>query len=192
MAKKTKVKVKDVEVNETEFVESDHKVLNKIKIAVYIIIAILLLNTVLLVSYMNDDEASAIPADAEIYEEYDVSLFEEITAEEFVKLFKAPELSVVYMGREDCGYCLQFTPLLKQSVEEYDYKLHYIDVNKVTYDSEDAKLIQKLDSFLEENFGTTPMLVFIQDGKVLEHQLGAADYETVETLLQNYKIDKIN
>lgn len=191
MAKKEKTIVEDVEINETEFVETNHQILNKIKIVGYIIIAILLLNTVLLVSYMNDAESTGSD-DVGIIEEYDVSLFKEIDSSEFVKLFNDSKLSVVYMGREDCTYCVQFAPLLKQTVEEYDYTLHYIDINKVPYGSEEARLIQELDPFLEESFGTTPLLVFIKDGKILDELVGGTDYESLEILLENHKIKKIN
>ena len=41
------------------------------------------------------------------------------------------------------------------------------------------------DGYMEENFGATPMVLIIKDGKIIEAQTGYSEYDTFKTLLKN-------
>ena len=120
--------------------------------------------------------------------EYDVSMFTEITAQELINLYNGSERSVIYIGRETCGYCVAFLPSLQKAQEELGYKTYYYDIDKLTAD--DYYDIIALNSFLETNFGSTPMVIVVQNGKILSANddnqgwVGYAEYET----FKNYMI----
>lgn len=188
--KKKTISAEDIVVTEEVFVESDRQVLNKIKVGVYIAIAILILNTILLGVYMSDGTTTKTPTPNQPSTEYDVSMFTEIDSNQLVKLFNGSKLEVIVMAREDCSYCVQFLPSLQKSVSEYNYKLNYLDINKAGADAKGVEAIKKLDKFFEENFGVTPIVVFVKDGKVVDQQVGAASYEAYAALLEKNNISK--
>lgn len=120
---------------------------------------------------------------------YDVSKFESITAGDFIDMFEADdETYFVYTGRSTCGYCVQFVPVLNQSIEEYDYTVHYLDVSTVS--DSDYETIIGLDDELEENFGYTPMVFVVHDGEVVDVNEGYSEYEAYQSFLEENDIEK--
>lgn len=189
--KKKNVVVEDIVITEKEYVESDREILNKIKVGVYIAIAILILNTILIGVYMSGSEANSKTLTQQTQNtDYDISMFNEVNGDEFVKKVKGSKLEVIVMAREDCGYCAQFLPTLQQSVREYDYTLNYLDINKVGADTKAVEDIKGLGEFFAENFGVTPIVVFVKDGKVINQLVGAAEYNTYTALLEKNNISK--
>lgn len=158
--------------------------IKKLQVCVYIIIGILLLNTVALFAAIKDPAVNNTENETETEEsnEYDVSMFETIDADGFVKAFNNDELSVVYFGRATCGYCVQFLPVLQQAQSEYKYKTLYVDISTIS--TTDAEKITKLDSFLAENYGATPIVVLLKDGKIVDYQRGYSDYSTYTSMLE--------
>lgn len=122
--------------------------------------------------------------------EYDVSMFTEITAEEFIKMFKEKDgkRRYIYTGTSSCSYCIAFLPSLQKSVEEYDYTLYYLDVAKVT--QEELTEIQGLHEKFEEFFGYTPMVFVTKNAEVRGVNEGYVEYETYAKFLEDNKASK--
>lgn len=135
--------------------------------------------------------------------DYDVSMFEEIEAKDLKKKTKG-ELSVVYIGRESCGWCAAFLPNLWQAQEDYEFKTLYIDIAKIidfaseNYDILDQDAFDTLsalsgegfENYMEQNFGATPMILVMKDNKIIKAQTGYGEYEAFETLLTDAGIKK--
>ena len=121
-------------------------------------------------------------------QEYDVSMFTEISAEELVNLYNGDEKALIYIGRPTCGYCVAFLPSLQQAQEELGYKTYYYDISNVT--DEDYNNITGLNDFMANNFGYTPMVIVVQNGQILsadgsgEGWVGYSDYDTFKAYLQ--------
>lgn len=121
--------------------------------------------------------------------EYDVSMFKEITADELVNKFNGEEKSLIYIGRKTCGYCVAFLPMLQQAQEEFGYQTYYYDIDTITQDAYDK--IVALSPFLENSFGSTPMVLVVQNGQILSADgsgdgwVGYAEYETFKDYLIN-------
>ena len=98
-------------------------------------------------------------------QEYDVSMFTEITAEQLINLYNGEEKALIYIGRPTCGYCVAFLPTLQRAQEELGYKTYYYDISNVT--DEDYAAITGLNNFMAENFGYTPMVIVVQNGQIL-------------------------
>lgn len=121
--------------------------------------------------------------------DYDVSMFKEIDINGFMSLYNGPEKSVIYIGRPTCGYCVKFLPSLQRAQSEFGYQTYYYDTDKLTAD--DYYAIIALNSFLEENFGSTPMVLVVQNGQILSANndgqgwVGYAEYDQFAQYLKN-------
>lgn len=126
--------------------------------------------------------------------EYDVSMFESITTDKFIDLYNKDEKSLIYLGRSTCGFCIKFLPNLQKAQKEYGYKTYYLDIT--TVNDKGMKKIQKLDKFLKENYGYTPMVLVVKKGKILNKKvnnydgIGYTEYKTFEKFLTKLEYEK--
>lgn len=172
--------------------KDDTKVLNKILTALYVIIGLLLIVTVVNVMTATSSGSTAkTPATTEETSgEYDVSMFTEVTEAEVLAKAKSKTLQLVYLGRSNCGYCVQFLPTLQQAQKDYNYTTLYLDITKVdTKSDEHAKLIA-LDKYVSENYGYTPMVLLLKDGKYVDGWVGYAEYKTYAEWLEKNGFEK--
>ena len=120
--------------------------------------------------------------------EYDVSMFTQITAQELINLYNGSEKSVIYIGRATCGYCVKFLPALQKAQDELGYKTYYYDISTIT--SDEYYEIIALNDFLNNNFGSTPMVIVVQNGQILSANndnqgwVGYAEYDTFKAYMQ--------
>ncbi len=141
------------------------------------------------------DEDDEIP-------EYDVSGLKEIGVSSLANETKSGTY-VVYIGRASCGWCARFLPLIKEAQAEYKFTTLYIDIAKIinfstgNIDDEDAydtlvefKASDDYKDYLKENFGTTPMVLIIKDGQLIDAQTGYVEYSTYTSFLEKNGIKK--
>lgn len=166
-------------------------VLNTIKNLLIAIVILLIIN-LLVVILVNGDtkdtektEKTETPTETETETgEYDVSMFETIDLDGLKDTFNSDEIEVVYFGRPTCSYCVQFLPVLQKAQSEFGYTTKYVDISTISED--DAEEIKDMDDFLNENYGTTPLVILVKDGKLIEGHIGYAEYDTfVEFLNDN-------
>ena len=115
--------------------------------------------------------------------EYDTSKVESIDYEKFKELYNGSEDSLVLFARSTCGYCVQFMPILNAAIEENNLKVYYVDITTMSEDN--VNDIKALDSFFEENYGYTPTLVVVSNGKVVANNVGYMDSDELNTFLTN-------
>ena len=163
-------------------------VLNRILYALIIISILLALNLcVNLITGTNNNKKSDSTITEEKNTEYDVSEFEELTTSELAEKVKAGGTQVVYIGRSTCGYCVKFIPTLKQAQKDLGYKTIYVDLTKVT--SSDAETLYAYDSFVEENFGYTPMVLVFKDGNFVKGTVGYTEVDEFKSFLKEAGIN---
>ena len=157
--------------------------LKKLQISAYVIIALLIFNTIALLAAIKDPvTTSDNNTDTEQNYDYDVSMFKTVNADEFEEAFNGSELSVVYFGRATCGFCVQFLPVLQEAQEEYGYTTLYVDID--TINSDGKSKITGLDSYLSETYGQTPNVVLVKNGEIVDYSLGYVDYNTFASMLE--------
>lgn len=157
--------------------------LKKLQICVYIIIALLLINTIALFASLKDPSEKEVTntGNNESYS-YDVSMFTEIDADGYMDALNGEELRVVYLGRPTCGYCIQFLPYLKQAQAEYGYTTLYIDTDEISNDD----LTRVLETMgLELSTFGTPTIALVHNGEVVDMQIGYTEYSSFASLLEN-------
>lgn len=172
--------------------------LKTIKITLYLILILLFVN-VILVSV--NKSSNNVVDDSHINEqeelpEYDVSEFKELDYSQLDKLMSSKGTHVVYIGRESCGYCAMFIPVMKEAQEKYGFETNYFDISRV-FDFAKNSVIDKtaydklstLNDFFEENFLATPMVVIFKDGKFVDGTLGYQEIASYSQFLEknNFK-----
>lgn len=157
--------------------------LKRLQVCAYIIIVLLIVNTIALFASLKDPgETTTKTEETEKTYDYDVSMFKTIGADEFVEAYNGSDLQVVYFGRSTCGYCVQFLPTLQQAQADYNYTTLYVDIEKI--DSEGISKITGLNTYLSETYGQTPSVVLVQNGQIVDYNLGYTDYETFASMLE--------
>ena len=135
-------------------------------------------------------------SESEYNTDYDVSMFEEIKASD-IKSKTKKDIQVVYIGRSTCSWCAAFLPTLWEAQEEYKYTTLYIDIAKIidfssgnVSDQDSFDILNKLtgegyESYMEENFGATPMVLIIKNNKIIGASTGYAEYESFVSVLND-------
>lgn len=162
--------------------------LKKLLTCAYIVIVLLVINTILALTQSNvSNESSESTQKTETEEniEYDVSMFDTVDADKVIDLYKSDDTQVIYIGRSTCGYCVQFLPALQQAQKDYGYKTKYLDITTVSEDGQKAILDKdNEEGFLANNFGSTPMVILVRDGKLVDGWVGYAEYDAFASFLE--------
>ncbi|MBQ3021339.1 MAG: thioredoxin family protein [Bacilli bacterium] len=174
------------------------KIFKMNRLIMILLIAILIVLT-LGVSKMyttDEKEVTNTNTNSEYNTNYDVSSFKEITADELKKTVKKGT-HVLYIGRETCGWCAAFLPALWEAEEEYKYQTLYIDIAKIidfeknvisdeeAYNTMIGLTGEGYETYVEENFGATPMVLVFKDGKIIAATTGYTEYSTFKTFLND-------
>ena len=101
--------------------------------------------------------------------------------DEFKKALNNREKKFVFLGSEQCGWCLYQKPILKYLVYKYGVQINYLNVGEMT--QEEGKDLATLHESLE-SFGT-PTFVVIENKKVTVVDSGARGTQQMIQLLSN-------
>ncbi|MBP3461817.1 MAG: thioredoxin family protein [Bacilli bacterium] len=165
--------------------------LKRILVCAYIIIALLAINTI--IQFVSNVKiTSESETETETTEEYDVSMFDTVDTEKTINLFDSKDIQVIYIGRSTCGYCVKFLPVLQQAQKEFGYKTKYLDITTVTTEEQQNAILAKDndEGFLSQNFGSTPMVLLVKDGKIVKGWVGYAEYDEFAKFLIDNGINK--
>ncbi len=175
----------NVNIRENTTNELNTEILNKILICLYALIVILVVNTAIILLKNNTVTKDSTTEEQETTE-YDVSMFTKVTADNLKEAISKDEAQIVYVGRSTCGYCVKFLPVLQQAQKDYKYTTLYLDITTVTTTEQQNKILEldNEDKFLSENFGGTPMVLLVKDGKIVDTWMGYSEYSTYATWLE--------
>lgn len=143
---------------------------------------------------------------------YDVSKMNEVNVDGAVALFEEKGIKVLYIGRANCGVCVQIVPELNKVQEELKFTTNYFDLNKtnkwqtemkpltdlLTFKTTVKTNIQDKDGntktvtlndtvgkiFIE--YGFTPTVAIIKDGKMVDGFIGYKSAEDIKTIIEKY------
>ena len=101
-----------------------------------------------------------------------VDSFPPVSAKEIKTKQEEGQEFFVYLGREDCPYCVEFVPVFKEIADKQKYTVHTLDT---TVDQEEY------EAFLEEmQVKYVPALYYIHDKEIKDVDIG--DKYTVESV----------
>lgn len=132
---------------------------------------------------------------------YDVSELKEIKGSDIIQ--ESNEKIVVMIGRETCGYCAAYAPIISKVTKEYNIKARYIDLEKIEdvmtgeiIDQKSYDTIYNLDTtnntinFMSQNFGSTPLTIIVENGTLTNALVGYVPEETLKEFLENSGFSK--
>ena len=145
-----------------------------------------------------DEETEPTNTETQQSPTYDTSAFTKVKAQDLEKLSKKDTI-IVWIGRQGCGYCGQFAPIITSVGEKLDETIYYLDLadifdfstNPVTILDEEAYdllLNFKTDGDNEgvmDEFGATPMTLVIKKNKIVGNFVGAYDEATALEILED-------
>lgn len=138
--------------------------------------------------------------------EYDVSFMHEVTVSEALDIFEKKGTFVLMVGYKKCKECQNILPAIKDAQVENSYMTQYLDIEKVNRSSNDwealkIKLSMKSEQSLDEDgkgekvqetygyfldeYGLTPTVIIIKDGKQVAGFIGGYDYNTIKNFLKD-------
>ena len=128
--------------------------------------------------------------------------FTTIKPSEIAELSKGKTI-VVMIGRSDCGWCHRFIPVLEEASKEYKFNAKYVDLygilNSSTWAIDDNEEYEKLlnisateeyESFMEENFGSTPLTIIVKDGQIINAISGYVTIDELSSKLEDSGLKK--
>lgn len=176
----------------------------KIMISLYIIIALLVLNTIchfITISKLSNKPTENVSDNktGSSNSTYDVSSMDQLTPSEITKKIKNGDEIVLYIGQEKCTYCQKMLPTLKEAQTNYGYKTVYLNiaatnVNSTEYKEMSALLdVEKTSNGETKQFGefrVTPMIAIIRNGKMVDGMIGYNTYDNFAKFLEAAGIKK--
>lgn len=129
-----------------------------------------------------DGEVACTVEDTEAQNEND---FVELSMEEALHRFDAQKDGVYYFGYEDCPWCQDAVPILKEVSEEHQEKVYYVktrdeDHNLLYDDKQKQRIIDYFGEYMDtdEDGKLTlyvPMVVEMENGQVKHVHIGTLD-----------------
>lgn len=118
--------------------------------------------------------------------------FNKISYKEAVNLIKDDEVNIIYWASPNCGFCSQFSPIIKKVSYEYQLDFNYLNTTTLNDDQYAAMytyLAEFDEAYNSSNLGT-PSLILVKDNKVLHIQEGAlSESELIDYLIKHELIE---
>lgn len=169
---------KEVVLNENIIVETNNnsKKIKIIKGIIYSLISIIILGA-LIYSVIESNERS--------------KYFQNISFSDVKEIMNEKESNIIYWAQPNCGFCTQFTPIVKKISYNEKIAFNYLNTANLTQD-EYATMITYLSAYNEEySSGVgTPSIIVVNDGKVVDVQVGALSEEGLISYLTSNKLIK--
>ena len=182
----------------------------KMNVIIALICAVLALSLITMVSVLNNGTSNSTNNESTPQEKeqgegtYDTSAFKEIKGEEIAKE-SAGQTIVVMIGRQGCGYCAAFAPVLSKVSEEMGFKVRYINLltfldistnpakvtDQVSYNAIYSLEGVKGTSFVgSDALRGTPATLIIKDNKIVDFISGYTDETTLRAVFTTAGLGK--
>ena len=111
--------------------------------------------------------------------------FNEITYSEYVEKMNEEKPFLVIIIKDGCGYCEEYTPIVKEVAEEYNLPIYYINLTKIT--EEEYTALSKSNSYLKSQQWGTPTTLLMSGNTVVGSISGYVDKDTfVKDMIDKY------
>jgi len=197
-----------VELTTEERIVNIEKKTNLLLALVFTILALSLITMIVVInngsgnSNTSKNESNSSESSESNSASYDISAFKEIKAQDIASESKN-ETIVVMIGRQGCGYCAYFAPILTEVAQKYGITVRYIDFLKMVdlsastitdqeaYDTiKNMSAVKDFEGAGEEALKGTPATLIIKNNKIVYYIKGAADAETVADVFDKVGLGK--
>lgn len=108
--------------------------------------------------------------------------FNELTIDKYLELLKSSEKSIILVARPTCGYCEQFSPILKEAADDMGLTINYVNTDEFTNEDWDT-FGNSLEYLAEEDWGT-PLTLIVQDGKLVDANNGYVELDGIKSFFK--------
>ena len=161
----------------TKYTKSEKIVGKVLKIAGLSLLVLMVIITAVGISYIKDDNK---------VENNTVTLetagFNEVNLSEYLELIKEDDKNIILVARPTCGFCEQFTPVLKQAMDDMNLTINYIDTDK--FSSEDWATFSSSLAYLNSEEWGTPLVLIVQNSDVIAENNGYVDLGTIKSFFK--------
>ena len=107
----------------------------------------------------------------------------EITYDEYKKMVNNGDAFVVVIERDDCYYCQQYMPILKEYANEKKIAVTYININ--TLNEEEYNDLIGTNKYLKNNEWGTPTTLFMVGNKVVDSVGGYVEKDSIDAFFKD-------
>lgn len=146
------------------------------------VIALIILSSLWITPLKNKDltfKKATTTTTSEETDELSEAGFNKISVSQYLELLKGSEKSIVLVARPTCYYCQQFTPVLKEAMEDMNLTINYVNTDEFTQD--DWSSFQKSLEYLQGDDWGTPLTLIVQSGKLVDKNNGYTDIDKIKT-----------
>lgn len=108
--------------------------------------------------------------------------FNKLSIDKYLELIKSNEKSIILVARPTCGYCEQFSPILKDAAGDMGLTINYVNTDEFTNDDWDI-FSNSLKYLSEEEWGT-PLTLIVQNGEVVAANNGYVELDGIKTFFK--------
>lgn len=128
------------------------------------------------------------------YGAYSIKAFKEIKADDIYKESRGKTI-VLWIGRQSCGFCAVYAPVIEEVADDFDMVARYIDLGKIinfdvsepyVSDYSSYNILKNLSGegkwqyFASDNINATPLTLIIRDNQVIGGVSGFVEEDTLE------------
>ncbi len=104
-----------------------------------------------------------------------------INIDEYLSLKKGSNLSIIYIARPTCSYCVKQSPILKNVAYLYNLEVNYLNTDEL--DQEGFNKLAQSDEYFQGRWGT-PTILLVKDDKIVSMSNG---YRSKDALVTFFK-----
>jgi len=147
-----------------------------------ILYVLFILTLIAILSFM----ASDLKRKEELKNKYETHIvkYNNISVDDYFELLDKEEVSLVYIGRDSCRFCMMQNAVLKNLIDNYKIKVNFINTNKLK-DDDISRIAKTYDDFKENGLGT-PTVMLVGNKKIIMYKRGYIKEEELIKALKEY------
>ncbi len=100
------------------------------------------------------------------YSDY-TKYFENIDIQRFLELKSKEEVSIIYIGKDNCTSCYQQSVYLYSIARRYNLKINYLNISNLT--EEDYQKLMNSDEYFKRDW-TAPLIILVKNNQIIEDE----------------------
>ncbi len=104
--------------------------------------------------------------------------FENIDVQRFLELKSKDEVSIIYIGKDNCSACYKQSIYLYNIARRYNLKINYLNISNLN--EEDYQKLITSDRYFEKDW-STPLILLVKNNQIIEDE---DDIQTATELLE--------
>ncbi len=154
----------------------------KKKVIIRILYVLFILTLIAILSFM----ASDLKRKEELRNKYETHIvkYNNISVDDYFELLDKKEVSLVYIGRDSCRFCMMQNNVLKNLMDKYKIKVNFINTNKLK-DADISRMVETYNDFKENGLGT-PTVMLVGNKEIIMYKRGYVKEEELTKALKEY------